>query len=301
MSRLTLVVNPTAGRGRARTSLPFVINKLVSKGRERFEVIQTEGVGETEDALGKVVASAVDGDSVAVMGGDGMMHLGVNACANTPVTLGLIPAGTGNDMCRAFGLPYASPVHGAKVVMAGHTRQVDLVRVDSADQTQRHIGSVLATGFDALVNKRANEMSWPKGNLRYTVAAIAELAVFQPLDYEMTIDGEPESLKAMLIAVGNGAYFGGGMKICPRADTADGMLDLTIIHPVNRATLLTLLPQMFSGRFASHPCVEQRQARSVELRGGSGLVMGDGEELPGGASTATTVPGALTIFAEPTA
>lgn len=301
MSRLTLVVNPTAGRGRAKTYLPFVINELVSKGRERFEVIQTEGVAETEDALAKVVASATEGDSVAVMGGDGMMHLGVNACANTPVTLGLIPAGTGNDMCRAFGLPYSSPVHGAKVVMAGHTREVDLVRVNAADETQRHIGSVLATGFDALVNQRANEMSWPKGNLRYTVAAIAELAVFQPLDYEMIVDDRPESLQAMLIAVGNGAYFGGGMKICPQADTQDGLLDLTIIHPVSRLTLLTLLPQMFSGKFASHPCVEQRTARSVELRGGSGLVMGDGEELPGGASVATSVPGALTIFAEPRA
>ena len=299
MSRLTLVVNPTAGRGRAKTFLPFVINELVSKGRERFEVIQTEGVSQTVDALGHVVASADEGDSVAVMGGDGMMHLGVNACANTSVTLGLIPAGTGNDMCRAFGLPYASPVHGAKVVMAGHKRRVDLIRVEAPDDTERHIGSVLATGFDALVNQRANEMSWPKGNLRYTVAALAELAVFQPLDYELVVDGVGESLQAMLIAVGNGSHFGGGMKICPKADTQDGLLDLTIIHPVSRFTLLTLLPQMFSGKFASHPCVEQRTARRVELGGGSGLVMGDGEELPGGASVATSVPGALSIFAQP--
>lgn len=295
-----LVVNPSAGRGRAGTLLPLVVNELVAglPGR-RIEVNRATDFGDAHRLIDRAASLSAEDDGIAaVMGGDGMLHLGVNACAGTSVPLGLIPAGTGNDMCRGFGVPYANPIHAAKVLVAGHTRTVDLMRVDRRDGDAIHVGTVVATGFDALVNQRANAMTWPKNNLRYSIAALAELATFDPIDYHVVIDGEPQRLPAMLIAIANGAFFGGGMKIAPDADVTDGLSDLTIIHPVSRAVLLRLLPTMFSGGFVKHPCVERRRVRTIEVLSARGIAMGDGEPLGGLPIGVLSRPGALTVFSE---
>ena len=126
---------------------------------------------------------------------------------------------------------------------------------------------MLATGFDALVNRRANQMPWPKGSTRYALATMAELRVFSPLQYRLTLDGEVREQQAMLVAVGNTSSYGGGMLICPKADPYDGLLDVTIIHPVGRLKLLRLFPEMYSGRFVRDPCVEQLRVREVTVEG----------------------------------
>ena len=109
------------------------------------------------------------------------------------------------------------------------------------------------------------------------------------------VDGEERALEAMFVAVGNTRSYGGGMQICPAADPYDGGLDLTIIHPVGRAKLLQLLPQLKTGRFASDPCVEQLRARSVRVEGGAGLAYGDGEELGAMPVTVESVPAAIRV------
>lgn len=296
-----LVVNPSAGRGRAGTLLPFVVNELVTgmPGR-RLEVSRADDFSDARRLIDAAAhASAEDDGTAVVMGGDGMLHLGINACGDTSVPLGMIPAGTGNDMCRGFDIPYANPIHAAKIVAAGHTRAVDLLRIRGAlagDRDVCHVGTVVATGFDVLVNQRANAMTWPRNNMRYTIAALAELATFTPIAYDVVIDGLREQIPAMLIAVANGAFFGGGMKIAPDANVSDGLCDLTIIHPVSRLTLLTLLPQLFSGGFVSHPCVERRRAHCVEVLSAKNVAMGDGEELARLPVQIEVAPGALTVF-----
>ena len=154
---------------------------------------------------------------------------------------------------------------------------------------------MLATGFDALVNARANRMHRPHGSARYTIAVLAELRTFRPLRYSLVLDGVPRTLEAMFVAVGNTRSYGGGLQICPAADPYDGWLDVTVIHPVSRAKLLQLLPQMKTGSFASDPCVEQLRARRVQVSGGAGTVYGDGEELGATPVTAESVPGAVRV------
>uniref|UniRef100_UPI0013004319 diacylglycerol/lipid kinase family protein n=1 Tax=Desertihabitans aurantiacus TaxID=2282477 RepID=UPI0013004319 len=246
-------------------------------------------------------------DCLVVMGGDGMMHLGLNACAGTDVALGMVPAGTGNDLVRGLGLSARGPRDGIATVATGRTRQVDLIRVrgaeaDGGDAEDVWVGSVVAAGFDAAVNRRANAMRWPRGSLRYATAALAELAGFAPVEYELVLDGEPRRLPAMLVAVGNGGYYGGGINICPDADPADGLLDITIVHPVSRPHLLAMLPLMYSRAFTRHPAVEQTRARRVELRhrdaAGDPLpVMGDGEPVGSSPVVLEATPRALTVFA----
>lgn len=260
-----------------------------------LEILLSRDFAEAQAMTRQAVAAAVD--VLAVMGGDGMMHLGLNTCAsarrdgNEHTVLGVIPAGTGNDFARGIGLDPADPVEAAAVIGRGHTRAVDLAWVND-----RFIGAVVATGFDALVNRRANALPWPKGSMRYPLATLAELRVFSPLRYRLMIDDQIRELDAMLVAVGNTGSYGGGMRICPDADVQDGLLDVTIIHPVNRLKLLRLLPLMYSGRFVKDACVEQLRAHAVTVEGPGLVGFGDGEMIAAAPLTIRSAPRALAVF-----
>lgn len=303
---LTLVVNPAAGQGKARKDLPAVCSTLLTGlPGAHLRVFQTSDYAEARLRCIQAVEHARPAtpgrrrDALLVMGGDGMMTLGLNACATTEVPLGLIPAGTGNDFARGIGLPTLSATAAAKVVVTGHERRMDLMRVsgDLADGArERYVGSVVSTGFDARVNARTNQMRWPRGALRYGVAALAELSRFEPLRYRLKIDGRPRQQDAMFVAVGNAGYFGGGMRVLPHYQVNDGMLDVTIVHPVSRATLLRLLPTMYTGAFAQDPAVELLRARVVEVDGDRLLGMADGEHLGRVPLRMEAVPHALTVF-----
>lgn len=310
----TLVVNPKAGRGRAAKLLPQVCRELLQGvPHANLRVHQTSDYAEARLRTIAAVESArpahgvpgepgVRADALLVMGGDGMMALGANACAETGVPLGLIPAGTGNDMCRGLGIRVFSPIEGARRVVEGTTRRVDSLRVEGAlvgGAEVRHVGTVVATGYDSRVNRRANRMHLPIGSLRYAASALAELAVFEPLTYQMIVDGRHREEPAMLVALGNSAYFGGGMQICPDADVTDGELDVTVVHPVSRATLLRQLPTMFDGSFVRDPAVERFRAREVVIDGDGLFGMGDGEELGPAPLHVSVVPRSLTVFGRP--
>lgn len=288
---IALVVNPSAGKGRAQRLLPDVAGLFRDTGHP-LEVLISRTVEEAQEMAVRAVEGGVG--TLVVMGGDGMVHLGLNVVAAHPGTteLGLIPAGTGNDLCRGLGLDVQDPVSAALAIASGPARPIDVLQVNDT-----FVGGVVATGFDALVNARANAMARPKGSLRYAVAALAELASFDPLPYRLEIDGEARELEAMLVAVGNSQYYGGGMKICPDADPADGLLDVTIIHRASRATLMRLLPQTFSGRFVRDPCVERVRARTVRVERPDLEGYGDGEPLPTGPLDIEVRPGLLGVYA----
>jgi diacylglycerol kinase (ATP) len=291
--KVTLVVNPTAGKGRAQELLPQVAGQFRDAGLA-LQILLSRDFAEAQQMTRDAVADGVD--VLAVMGGDGMMHLGVNTCAQHHLlggdsTLGLIPAGTGNDLCRGVGLDPKDPVAAAAVIAAGRSMPIDLIRVNG-----RFVGAVLGTGFDALVNGRANAMPWPKGSMRYPLATLAELRVFSPLRYRLTIDGEVRELAAMFVAIGNTTSYGGGMRICPNADPTDGELDVTIIHPVGRLKLLRLLPLMYSGRFARDPCVEQLRAREITVEGPGLVGYGDGELISAAPLQVSAIAKALPLY-----
>jgi diacylglycerol kinase (ATP) len=292
--QIRLVVNPSAGKGRALEVLPQVAGTLRDGGAD-LHILLSRDFAEARSMTRQAVDDGVD--VLAVMGGDGMMHLGVNTSAaahlsrGSQTMLGLIPAGTGNDLCRGIGLDPQDAIAAAAVIAAGYTRAIDLSRV-----ADTYVGAVLATGFDALVNRRANGMAWPRGSTRYALAVMAELRVFSPLRYRLNLDGRVRELEAMLVAIGNTRSYGGGMLICPKADPYDGLLDITIIHPVGRLKLLRLFPQMYSGKFARDPCVEQLRAREVIIEGPGLVGFGDGEMIAAAPLTVCSVPRALPVF-----
>lgn len=300
---MTLVVNPAAAHGRGAQLLPKVTAELVSGlPAVKLQVVRTTDPRHAFEACQEAVAHSIDtndsADSLLVMGGDGMMHLGLNAAAGTDVPLGLIPAGRGNDFCRGVGIP----VHGLGAIRAiteGHSHTIDLMSVTGQlidGQRHRWVGSIVSTGFDARVNYRTNNQRFHIGSLGYAAATLAELSRFEPLPYRLIIDGEPWEQTAMFVAVGNAGWFGGGMQACPQADVNDGLLDVTIINPVSRATLLRLLPSMYSGSFVKDPAVEQVRAATVVVDGDGLYGMADGEELGDVPLTLRAVPHALRLY-----
>lgn len=291
--KVDLVVNPYAGHGRGHEILPDVAGRIRDAGY-RLDMWLSRDYSEARDQIAK--AANGDADVLAIMGGDGMIHLGVNECVraqehrpDAPV-LGMIPAGTGNDFCRGLGIAPNDPMAALEVVLGGSRRRVDLARIGEA-----YIGTILATGFDAMVNRRANAMRRLRASARYPLALMAVLRTFRPLQYQLTIDGRRRDLEAMLVAVGNTRSYGDGIRICPDADPADGLLDITIIHPVGRGTLLKLMPALYTGKFVTDPCVEQLRTRSVTVDGPGLIGFGDGEIVGATPLHVEQVPGAVRV------
>ncbi|TCC02467.1 diacylglycerol/lipid kinase family protein [Kribbella soli] len=287
--RIALVVNPTSGRGRGARIAPAVRERLAAAGLT-VDVHTTTCAEDVGRIAAEVVASGAD--AVALIGGDGTIHLGAQVLANSGMPFGVIPAGTGNDFARGLGVPLNDPAAAADLVVAGRTRTIDL-----AVAKDEFITTVVAGGFDSLVNKRANAMSWPKGNARYTVATLVELRTFKPLEYVVTVDGEVIETKAMLVAVGTGPTYGGGLQICAGAELDDGQLDVTIIQPVSRLTLLQMFPKLSKGTHVGHPAVRTLRGSSVRIESPGITAYGDGEVLGPLPVDIGIAPGALTVFA----
>lgn len=298
MTRYGLVVNPTSGKGRGAAVGAVVAAELARRGHTVLDLSRSTGVEALAVARGAVAGGDVD--ALVVVGGDGMAHLGVNAVAGTAVPLGLVAAGTGNDLAHELGLPIHDPLAATGQILEGTTRRVDAVRTDDEESPRWFVG-VLAAGFDAVVNERANGWRWPKGQSRYTVATLRELPVFRPIRYAVTIDGERRELAAMLVAVGNTSAYGGGMRITPDAEVDDGLLDVLFLHEVSTLTLLRVFPRVFSGRHVSHPQVEIVRARSVTIDASGVVAYADGERFGPLPLTLRVVPGAVSMLAPPRA
>lgn len=292
---ISVVCNEASGGGKAGRVLPKVARRL-QEGIHGAEVsiVTSRSYEQARDLTRALALQAREGDVVAVMGGDGMAHLGLNACAGTDATLAVIPAGTGNDFARGAGIP-RSVMESVEAIVTGTTRVMDLSRLTNGGDP-RYVGAVVSSGYDARVNRATNDIRMRFGALSYGWIALRELAGFSPLNYRLVIDGEARELKAMLVAVCNTGIFGGGMQIAPEADAADGLLDVTIIHEASRGKLLRLLPTVYSGGFVTDPVVEQLRARRVEVDGDGLFLMGDGEEMGDVPATVECVPQCLRVI-----
>ncbi len=287
--RIALLVNPTSGKGRAARVAGPVAARLRGAGVDVAELIGTDAA-DAEERARKAVADGVD--ALVALGGDGIVHTAIQAVAGTEVPLGIVGAGTGNDLARELQIPN-DPLAAADVVVSATTKRIDAVRSDSG----RWFGGVLGSGFDSMVNERANRMSWPKGKSRYNLAILAELRVFKPLPFRLTLDGEVWETDAMLVAVGNGTCYGAGMRVCPDARLDDGMLDVTVLGPVSKATFIRTFPNVYKGTHVQRPEVTVRRAREVRLESPGVIAYADGERFAPLPLTLTCVPGALTVLA----
>ena len=273
---VAVLANPTAGRGRHEHLLAEVMTRL---GGARLLQAST-----AEQALVEARSAVDDGvDALVAVGGDGTVHLGLQAVAGNDTRFGVVPTGTGNDFAVELDLP-RGPLAAADAVAAalrdGRTRQVDLARLTALGPDPvppRWFGAVLGAGFDSLVNERANAMRFPRGPRRYDLAILAELARLRPRRYTLHLDGVVHEIDAVLVAVGNTASYGGGMRICPAADPTDGLVDIVYATPIGRTTLIRIKPWVRQGTHVRHPAVHSMRAAVVELHGEGITTYADGE------------------------
>ena len=284
---VAFLTNPAAGKGRGAARGAAAARRLRDAGMVVHE-LQGRDVDEAADLARSAVADGVD--SLVVCGGDGMVHLAVQALAGTGIALGLVPAGTGNDVARYLDLPRTDPVRAADRIVAGTTRSIDLARCG-----ERYYVTVLAAGFDAIVNERANAMTWPRGQMRYNLATVAELRVFRPLSYTLDLDGVARRVEAMLVAVGNGPSFGGGLRITEGALLDDGLLDVVVVRTLSKPGLVRAYPRLFNGTIASHPAYEHHRVRRVSVAAPGIVSYADGERFGPLPLTVECAPGALVV------
>ncbi|GEP38404.1 diacylglycerol kinase [Nocardioides psychrotolerans] len=285
---IALVTNPTSGKGKGARLSALAEMQL----REAGLVVCPMQGRDADEALDLAHQAVADGvEALVVVGGDGMVNVGLQAVATTGTPLGIIPAGTGNDVARYVDISLKDVAAAADIVIRGRTRTLDLARCGG-----RYFATVMAAGFDAVANERANTMTWPRGQMRYNLATLAELRTFEPRPYTLDLDGETLRLHAMLVAIGNGPSYGGGLRITEGAKMDDGLLDVVIIKPITKLDLIRTYPKLFSGTHTTHPQYEHHLARTVTVAAPGIVGYADGERFGPLPITIESVPGALTVL-----
>ena len=267
---LGLLCNPTSGGGRGGKIKEQVISHLQS---QELDFLDLSGVN--ADAA-KMNLKALDLERISnliVIGGDGLVHLAIQKLARSAVRLLIIPAGTGNDFARSLGLNINQPLENLSLLNEMKSTGVDLGLVAG-----EYFAQILSTGFDSLVNERANQMRFIRGRMKYNVAIAQVLSTFKPRSYSFRVDEVHLESKAMLIAVSNGKSYGGGMMISPMSDLQDGYLDVMILGPVSRFEFLRVFPKVYSGSHINHPAVKFLKAKNVAISANA-VAYADGERV----------------------
>jgi diacylglycerol kinase (ATP) len=212
-------------------------------------------------------------EGILSIGGDGLAHLVLQVAVPRSIPFAVIPAGTGNDIVRALGWSLNELDGYLDAILSTTAQPIDLGNVDS-----EWFAAILSTGFDSVVNERANTLKWPKGPQRYNAAIALELPKFVPIEYEITMDSMTITTEGMLIAVGNGRSYGGGMLVCPHAQMNDGLFDVMILEPVSKIEFLKVFPKVFSGSHISHPAVKTYRTQKIAISADA-VAYADGERI----------------------
>ena len=296
IGKVVALTNPLSGHGAAIRAAQLAIARLHRRGVEVVEIIGDDA----QDARFLAAAAVEKGaDALMATGGDGVVSNALQVLAGTDIPLGIVPAGTGNDHAREFGIPTTDPEAAADIVVDGWTETIDLGRIQwgGREKSDKWFGTVAATGFDSLVTDRANRMGWPHGRLRYYLAILAELSQLRLLPYRIVLDGTDEvDTDLTLAAFGNTRSYGGGMLICPNADHTDGLLDITMVHEASRTKLLRLFPTLIKGTHVELDVVSTARATSIQLECPGINVYADGDFACLLPAEISAVPAALRVL-----
>lgn len=295
--RVTVLTNPASGHGSASHAAERAIAQLNRRGVDVVAI-----AGHDAEHARQLVEGALERamDALVVVGGDGIISLALQVLAQTDIPLGIVPAGTGNDHAREFGIPTKDPEAAADVVVDGVVDTIDLGRIVGADGTDKWFGTVMAAGFDSLVTDRTNRMRWPHGRMRYNLAMVAEISKLRLLPFRLSFKGGGQDEEMVtdltLAAFGNTRSYGGGMLICPGADPTDGLLDTTMVASASRTRLIRLFPTVFKGTHVDLDEVDTRRARTITVESPGINAYADGEYVCPLPVEVSAVPAALRIL-----
>jgi diacylglycerol kinase (ATP) len=306
VSRAVVLLNGAAGRGRSRRKHEIVREEAAAAG---IEVCVAASPEEMEQCAREAAASGIT--RVIAAGGDGTVHRVLNGiCGNgaapsrrtTPLdsqALGIIPCGSGNDLAVNLGIPRDVRA-AAQLAFTGPARDIDLCRIECADAT-RHFACIASFGLDSHANRIANLHTGPfRGTVLYMWSLLRALAEFTPVDVRLTHDAGDYRGEVMLLVAANASSYGGGMRIAPEANLADGLLDLVAVRRMTRLKLLWCFPEVFSGKHVSREEVTCWRSTAVLVEAARPLqIFADGEYIGDTPARVRVLPSALRVIAGP--
>ncbi|MFJ4996907.1 YegS/Rv2252/BmrU family lipid kinase [Microbacterium sp. NPDC088619] len=290
---VAVLSNPFAGKGRGARETEAALAHLRARGVD-LRVYTGESAASSRILVARALLESPR--MLVIVGGDGTLSGILDPVCAAGIPVVLVPAGTGNDLARALGLPRRDPVAAAELALTGVPRAIDVGEVRAAGRIDPFL-TIAALGFDAKVSDRTNRLRWPHGVLRYYLALVVELVRLRPMEFTVSVDGEPPvRTPGTLVAVGNTESYGGGMPLCAGAAADDGLLDIVQVAPLTRLRLLRLFPLLLRGVHLSRPEVTRRQARSVTVSAPGLVVYADGERIAENECTIGIRRSALTIL-----
>lgn len=264
-------------------------------------ILATTHISRSPQHAEELAASAAANGApiVVALGGDGLVHMVVNGLAGTQTALAVIPGGTGDDFIRALGIRHRKPEEAAKLLINPQLRSIDAGRIRT-DSGERWFINIANTGFDAEVTAAADRMRIPLGaTLTYLVATMKTLRRFEPLIFTVQVDDAPEErLPAMLLALGNGTTYGGGMRVTPGAMVDDGEFEACIVRAMGRVEFVLRFPKVYRGTHVTHPKVAMLHGRTMRVSSDRTIPLyADGEAIGVLPASIEIVPDALRVVA----
>jgi diacylglycerol kinase (ATP) len=289
-----VVFNPQSGRGRGARLIAPVLSALRAAGGE-VEHGATTRPGEEAELATAAIARGIR--RVVAVGGDGTWGNVANAVLRSgqPVTLGIIPGGTGSDLAKSLGIPGKDLAACARIVRNGHVRSMDVGRIED-----KYFLNVAGFGYDIAVIEDSWRVRWLSGGLVYQYCALRQLGAFPGFPVEIEIDGVPAGREDLLMLIlANGRVFGGGFQIAPRADVGDGRLDAMAFRNMGVLRRLGLMARLLRGTHEGSPVVKATTARTYRLRFQAPPAYetdGEWNQARSAEITVETVPGALRVL-----
>jgi len=259
------IINPAAGSGKAKEATPVIERLMQARGAE-YSVVFTHSPGDFAHVAGQIDFDKAK--TIACVGGDGTVQEYVGLAAQRDVNFAIIPAGSANDLLHSApgGVPKFRAFEEkiafyTNKILDGRTIPADVVEVND----ELYFFNIGGTGIDIEVLKGALPLKKIFGGAAYFISLIKNAVIYRTEEMTLTVDGESETGEFLLLAISNGAYYGGNMKIAPSAVIDDGLITLCKITKMPRLRLMTLFPLVKSGRHTVLKEVSMHNCEEVKL------------------------------------
>ena len=285
---VALLVNPSAGGGRALRALPAVEAEL-ARLDVAYRVTRTRSLSHARELA---LAAADAGEVVVTLSGDGLIGAVAGALrGHDRAIMGVLPGGRGNDFARVSGIPL-DPVAACAVIASGVARPMDV-----GDVGGRTFVGIASLGFDSVANRIANEAPSRLGPLVYAYGALRALATWRPATFEVAVGSDRRTFTGWTVAAANNRAYGGGMLLAPDALLDDGELDVVLVAPSSRRQFVRCLPMVFKGTHVQLDSVTVLRGREVRIAADRPFdVYADGDPIGELPVTIRAIPGAIRVL-----
>ena len=269
MQKPVVIVNPRSGGGLSQRRWAALLGPLtdgLGSVDVRFTEAKTDGrrIAHEEATAGRGLIVAMGGDGTISEVADGILDAGGKS------ELGIIPRGTGGDFRRSLDLD-DDIGRAARRIRETPARLIDAGRVsfvaDNGSQAERHFVNVVSFGFSSDVARQANTSSKRLGGrVAFLSATVRSLVSYDHVDVVLSVDDQPERrMSVLLAAIGNGRFFGGGMRICPEALLDDGLFDLVTVGNLGRVGVMANIHRIYSGHHLTMKEVQGTRGRRMKV------------------------------------